>query len=106
MMATPVIATEQGQTQMKHFEHPQEQRNLEEPIRKAKEEAAKVTSRTEVLQSLLTLLYSLLTLLHSAAEPQRQASQGFDDRQAGKTYYMELGCTSLHNSARHSSTAR
>ena len=56
-MATPVIATEQGQmlgqTQMKHFEHPQEQRNLEEPIRKAKEEAAKVTSRTEVPQSLL-----------------------------------------------------
>ena len=53
-MATPVIATEQGQmlgrTQMKHFEHPQEQRNLQEPIRKAKEEAAKVTSRTEVLQ--------------------------------------------------------
>ena len=55
-MATPVIATEQllmGRTQMKHFEHPQEQRNLEEPIRKAKEEAAKVTSRTEVPQSLL-----------------------------------------------------
>ena len=42
-----------GQTQMKHFKHPQEQRNLEEPIRKAKEEAAKVTSRTEVPQSLL-----------------------------------------------------
>ena len=59
-MATPVIATEQGQmlgqTQMKHFEHPQEQRNLEEPIRKAKEEAAKVTSRTEVLQNLQNLL--------------------------------------------------
>ena len=45
-----------GQTQMKHFEHPQEQRNLEEPIRKAKEDAAKVTSRTEVLQSLQNLL--------------------------------------------------
>ena len=59
-MATPVIATEQGQMlgqiQMKHFEHPQEQRNLEEPIRKAKEEAAKVTSRTEVLQNLQNLL--------------------------------------------------
>ena len=58
-MATPVIATEQllmGRTQMKHFEHPQEQRNLQEPIRKAKEEAAKVTSRTEVLQNLQNLL--------------------------------------------------
>jgi len=43
-------------------QHPQEQRNLEEPIRKAKEEAAKVTSRTEVLQGLLTLLHSLLIL--------------------------------------------
>ena len=43
-------------------QHPQEQRNVEEPIRKAKAEAAKVTSRTEVLQSLLTLLHSLLIL--------------------------------------------
>ena len=64
--------------------------------------AAKVTSRTEVLQSLLTLLYSLLTLLHSAAEPQRQASQGFDDRGVlhftilqGTAVQQDEGCAPL-----------
>ena len=66
--------------------------------------AAKVTSRTEVLQSLLTLLYSLLTLLHSAAEPQRQASQGFDDR--GVLHFTILQGTAVQqDEGPYSSTA-